>query len=221
MKRFFAKHLLKFLEPLVKFLAKIHTPYAVKKITGKHYYNIRDFIKPFDVILSSVDGHASNLINPSDINHGYFYLGDVKMDISGKEYTVKGGGEYTAIGGNLDDLVSQLVTKDRVIIARFQKFTKELQKHELKHYALELLGGKYDYEFFEGNNDKKFFYCFEYIIAAIGKVFPDAKFLKYQKLGQSFYSSDTFTEDSINFKIIYDSKDHHDYVAKLNREERV
>ena len=64
------------LQPVITFINRAFTiPFSVKKITGGHYYIWRDRIKKGTIFITDTYGEGSNLINPSDGNHGAIYYG--------------------------------------------------------------------------------------------------------------------------------------------------
>lgn len=62
--------------PIIQWIDKTFTlKSSIKIVDGDYYYMYRDRIEKGDVFLTSANGHGSNLINPSDVNHGAIYFG--------------------------------------------------------------------------------------------------------------------------------------------------
>ena len=75
MQKFFTKLFWK-MKPLMDWIDKTFTiPFSVKKITGDHYYEWRDTIRPGTIFLSNTKGVGSNLINPAEFKHSAIYFG--------------------------------------------------------------------------------------------------------------------------------------------------
>lgn len=184
---------LRFIQPLVKLISKLHWPFTHKKITGKEYYELRDNILPGTVFLTKTLGEFSNIINPSKIPHGAIYLGGDKI-----KYVVEAVGD----GVRMIDLVSFLTSKDTLIIVR-PKFAEYEQMKLAADIAHKKLGSPYDDEF-EDLDDEQ--YCFELIISSYLEIFYESKFRKETILGKKVYTSNTFLKDTLNWEVIYDSR---------------
>ena len=82
------------MKPVVDWFDKTFTlESSMKKVTGDHYYQWRDLIKPGMVFLTNINGVGSNLINPSELKHGAIYFGkglktsiNAAIDIINREY---------------------------------------------------------------------------------------------------------------------------------------
>lgn len=65
-----------FIQPIVYFIDHALTvPFSIKKIHGGHYYIWRDRIKKGMIFITDTYGAGSNIMNPSDGNHGAIYFG--------------------------------------------------------------------------------------------------------------------------------------------------
>jgi len=179
--------ILKVMRPFVKWWGALHMPFTHKKVTGLHYYKYRDMIKEGTVFLTSAEGEFSNLINPSEYKHGAVYLGKV-----GNIPMVL---ESVGRGVVLTDLVSFMTTKDK-IVAFEPGF--EYNKETFKAGSAHLLGSEYDYLFSSGN---KKYYCFEAVVQMFMMAGAGKEWIVENKLGRSYFTSTTFTEDSSFHKL--------------------
>lgn len=181
--------LLKTLKPLIGFWAKLHWPYSIKKIKGKHYYKWRQDIKIGHILLTKTNGQFSNLINPTKIKHGAMYIGNYKGLPSVIE-AVRGG-------VRLIDLVTFLTTKDYVAVVSPQFLTLKDQitiRDRFENYV----GEAYDY-FFDKRNKKQ--YCYELIASLLGEARPDIRLKCKRYLGKRIYFPETFLDDGLFKKI--------------------
>ncbi len=177
------------LQPLIEWFAKIRIPYSKKRITGKEYYKMRDEIKPGAVLLTSVCGELSNLINPSDYKHGAVYVGGDKV-----KYVI----EATSKGVIKTDLVTFMLTKDKI------RVYDPLLSTEMRQMAVSAapyhIGTPYDFAF-DLKNER--FYCFEFI-ANLFETYSEMKGLKKSCfLGYDVYDSSVITDDPKNFNLRY------------------
>ena len=182
------------LKPFVKLFSKIHMPFSRKKVDGKDYYRVRNFIQPGTVLLTTVKGEFSNLYNPEKIKHGAIYLGRILGDEVC--YVL----ESTRKGTILTDLVTFMLRKD-FVIGYSPKF--EIDIARLQHIAKQIIGTKYDY-FFKGNNNK--LYCFESVAILLEYASEEKITLKKTLFGKMIYSCRSYTEDN-RFEKIFDSED--------------
>jgi hypothetical protein len=188
--------ILRCLKPFVVWWGKLHMPFTHKKVTGKHYYLLRDKIKIGTVFLTRIDGEFSNIINPEHIPHGALYVGDIHG--TGVRYVVEALGK----GVVLTDLVTFLTTKD-LVVGVLPKFLTNEDMPKLQSAALAIKGLPYDYLF---SKDKKAFYCFEVVAHVLKTVRPEIKLLDKEIVkGKFIYSYETFLKDYNNFKEIFNS----------------
>lgn len=184
--------LLSKLEPLTKWIGKVHVPWSVKKITGRQYYLCRDKIRPGHIFLTTTDGQLSNLFNPSRLKHGGLFVGGSPV-----ENIVEAVGK----GVVETDLISFMTSKDQLVVVK-PKFGNSAQHAQVCREIHALIGYKYDYEFESGDKE---FYCFEAIIHAYKKVFPNKEFKTTEVVkNKKIYDSTTFTKDPENWEIVVD-----------------
>jgi hypothetical protein len=169
-------------------------PFSHKKVDGKDYYRIRNFIQPGTVLLTNIKGEFSNLYNPEKIKHGAIYVGR----ILGNEvcYVL----ESTRRGVILTDLVTFMLRKD-FVIGYSPRFEIDIAK--IQHKAKEILGTKYDY-MFNKNNER--LYCFESVAVLLEYASNEKIKLKKTLFGKMIYSYRSYTEDS-RFEKIFDSEE--------------
>lgn len=189
--------LLTILKPFIILIGKMHWPFTHKKVTGQHYYKLRDQINIGTVFLTRTHGEISNFFNPSKFKHAAIYVGTIKNDEIC--YVL----EATYSGVKLTDLVSFLTSKDLVYILEptFKKaypgdFSKEIQA-----IALSYVGIPYDFSF---SMSGKSFYCFELVANIFKRMIPYIgipyrTFLGSKKIydGNSFLNANQFKLISI------------------------
>lgn len=126
----FITRILLFLQPLIMFIDRVFTlKVAVKGINGDHYFLWRDRIQVGYVFLTTASGYGSNLINPSDYNHGALYFGKGLKSAILKELSIQEGRQ---------DLKPDLSVLDR--IHRLQKFADNPLIKDDICYVLESVG---------------------------------------------------------------------------------
>lgn len=148
MKDFLRRQILKILFPLIKFIGKLHFPYTHKWITGKHYFDLRDSLKPGMVFLTRTRGEITNLFIPSFWTHAAIYVGN--------GYVVEAIGR----GVSKTDIITFMLTKDYISVYT-PKGGDPQQMNNAVVWACEKLNTPYDY-FFEGSD--KAFYCVELVL---------------------------------------------------------
>ena len=190
------KLVLKFLKPFIVFCGSIYMPFTRKKVTGKHYYILRDKIKTGTVLLSTTRGEFSNLINPEKIKHAALYVGD--LDSSGIKYVIEAVGK----GVVKPDLITFLTTKDLVIGCK-PNFLTSIDEAQLPIEAKRIIGIPYDYLF---EKDTKAFYCFEAVAHVFKMIRPELR-LKTKEIikGKEIFSYETYLNDKEFFEIVFES----------------
>lgn len=188
-----------------------------RKIQDEHYYAIRDFINPFDVILSDANGHFSNLYNPSEINHAMLYLGNVE-DKFRKDVV-----EAVGIGVRFRGLPSSLLSKDRIVICRPRFGISENAQEMIPLKSKEIVKAKAEYDFNftlehdEVKKETRDYYCFE-LVAVLFEMFTNAKMKREKVLKiHEAITSNAYMNDPENFEVIYDSNEHEKYMELLER----
>lgn len=185
--------LLFLLRPLIMIIGKIGLP--KRKFTGVDYFKYRDKINIGTVLLTKTNFELSNLINPTEIKHAAIYVGNVYGD------EIKYVFESTAQGAVLTDLVTFLLSKDRVVACQFKGMT-DLFKQELPHTVLRFKGIPYDYLFKKGG---KAFYCFELVAECFKDIYPYTEFKCREIVKQKkIYDHNSFLDPDM-FDILFDT----------------
>lgn len=192
----FYSWLLKLLKPFVVWCGKIHVPFTRKRVTGKHYYMLRDKISMGTVLLTTTRGEFSNIINPEKIKHAGIYVGEIDRD--GIKYVLEAVGR----GVVKTDLVTYLTTKDLVIGCE-PKFLTNDDKVQIPVEALRIIGIPYDYLFEKGG---KAFYCFEAVAHIFKMLHPEIQ-LKCKEVvrGKKIFSYETYLNDKERFSVVFNS----------------
>ena len=144
--------LLKMLFPLFVWIGDKHMPFTRKKITGKHYYALRDQITPGSIILTRTQGELTTILIPGYWTHAAIYVGIV----DGVETVVEAVGS----GVRKVDLVSFLTSKDDIAVMVPCFCGNDVMQLAAKS-CLAQVGKDYDYEFDWEMGNQKAFYCAE------------------------------------------------------------
>jgi hypothetical protein len=187
--------LLKRIKPLIKWIGKQHVPFSHKKITGEHYYQMRDQIKPGCILLTVTRGELSNLINPGEMKHAAVYVGGQTI-----KYVVEAVGK----GVVQTDLVTFLTTKDEVVILD-PLGGLDAMRYKIAACTKTQIGKAYDFLFSFATQNK--YYCAELIYNCIMEADPSANLNKTTVYGQDFVRPDDFLNDANNWKVVYDSRE--------------
>lgn len=214
--------ILLWLRPFVLWVDKTFTiPFSVKLINADHYFIWKPIIQKGMVFITDTYGQGSNLLNPSKGKHGGIYFGTglkshlEKMKNSGEELTpyfhkfydanidkIYDDVEYVieALGNGLTatSVIKFLTTKD-VVDGYIPTFCDEEAMARIAEHACLDLGIPYDFEFHGRDNAK---YCFEAILDAYNKEFPEVKFVTNEMLGYTVYTADAFRDESKWLQII-------------------
>jgi hypothetical protein len=221
--------ILLFLKPIVIWFDKVFTiPFSIKKIDADLYYLWRDRFKAGMVFVSDTYGQGSNLLNPSKGKHGCIYFGTGlkthltelidahnRKEIELPEHLIdfchkhldgiKDEIEYVieALGSGVTatSVTKFLTTKD-VIRAYYPNFCIETAMFQSAKNACLDLGLPYDFAF-NGADDSK--YCFEVVIDAYLKEFPEVTFKMDKFFGYEVITSNAF-EDKLKWVKQIDSK---------------
>lgn len=169
------KIFLKLVEFISRAIAKVYVPFNKRKIRAKNYREIKEKIRPGDLIFLKRYGYLSNL-----------FIGKwPHVALAGRDEKVI---EATAEGVVETDLIDVLLSRDEVEIWR-PKFLQPHEKTEAADYAKTFIGTDYDFTF---QNDMSTLYCSELILLVYNF---DAFKLKKR------YGSDTFIpDDFLNYK---------------------
>lgn len=148
----FSGKLLTTARPLTKLIGKIHAPYSHKLIRGKQYNDIKNYLKPGDVVLSRTRGELTNLFIPGFWSHAGHYI-----EQDGERYVIEAVGN----GVQLTPLVEFMLTKDYFGAYR-PIFCGETAAKEAALISSRQVGVDYDYAFyFTADKTNKSFYCIE------------------------------------------------------------
>jgi hypothetical protein len=223
-----------FLEPVVKLVDKVFTIKAsIKKINGDHYYLWRDKILPGAVFLTNTNGAGSNLINPSEINHGAIYFGkglrsalvslmsefSLRSDAYGRDLYSRLSSalekydpedeicyviEAVGEGVKITNLVKFMTTKDKFKMY-MPRFCDEFTRKQAAYNSLSDLMLPYDYAFSDRNSTR---YCFEVCARAYNTAMK-SEVVKMEKIKVLWGEFSAFTSDSFskskNWECVIDS----------------
>tara|TARA_R110002051_G_scaffold75594_1_gene137435 strand:- start:6808 stop:7404 length:597 start_codon:yes stop_codon:yes gene_type:complete len=192
----FYSWLLGLLKPVVIWWGKLHLPFTHKRVTGKHYYMLRDKITLGTVLLTTTRGEFSNLINPEKIKHAGIYVGELDRD--GIKYVLEAVGR----GVVKTDLVTFLTTKD-LVVGIEPKFLNYDDVARVGDEAKRIIGIPYDYLFEKGS---KAMYCFEAVAHIFKLLRPEIQLqCKEVVKGKQIFSYETYLNDKEKFSVVFNS----------------
>lgn len=175
-----------------------------------NYYEVKDLVKPGDILLRSYKGYISSYLIGGKASHAALYIGDHD---GGTEEIVHAIGK-----GVCKTNLYKFLVADRIFIVR-PKLTKRQIESVIKK-ALKVIGHPYDYDFiFEATKeerlgvvDRRFscseliFYAFNNYVDKLGFHLRDRKYLFGLIKRKTFTPSDILedTENSEKLSIVYE-----------------
>lgn len=138
------------LTPILKWTAKVHSPWTHKKVTGIDYYQIRRQIPPGTIFATRIKGDLTDWLVP-----GYYCHIGVYCPINEEESVV----QAESPGVERIDLVSFLTTKDDVMVL-IPNVPEEVMKRAAQ-IAATFIGAAYDFQYDWSPSGVKAFYCSE------------------------------------------------------------
>ena len=140
--------LLSIIEPISKFIGRIHAPVSERLITGKDFYAIQSQIQPGDILLSRIRWHLTNIFIEDFWKHAALVTEDLQII------------EATAEGVHLTSLYDFISNKDYACVLRLNPIFPAHLRKEAARTALKAIGSQYDYEFELKDNE---YYCSELV----------------------------------------------------------
>jgi hypothetical protein len=174
------RKLIRSLEPLIRKLGAIYSPFSRKKLTSEDWDQFQCILQPGDLILTATRGELSNFIIPGFWKHGAIYIPE------------KGGYVIHAVGKegvSEMDLEPFFFKRDYVAIVRPKGMSEE-SRAKICVAAKKNLGLSYD---FSASLENATLYCFENLFVchaeALGRLpfMPDKVFGEPALVGDDFY----------------------------------
>jgi uncharacterized protein YycO len=180
--------------PIISYIGKVHAPWSHRKLTSKHYREIKSILRPGDAILVHKKGELSNIFIPGFWTHGTIFYGQ-----EGNASIV-----IEAIGRGVvkTDLIDAILSRDAAIVCR-PKFATAEQSATASDWAKQQIGKSYDL-FFNPNNDA--FYCSELIWLAYQNTMGETPFTLKLTLGVPTVTPEDIVNATKKWEIIYDSR---------------
>ena len=174
--------LLKILEPVIRFIGRVHAPFTHKLVTGDHYLELRKIIKPGGVLLSRTRGELTNVLIPGYWKHAALALS--------RDHVIEAIGKGVAT----QSLPSFMLKKDYVAYYE-PAFTGEDGMRGAAEKAKAWLGLPYDYHFYEGDEA---FYCGELVVDAYAHTVErgPTSYHGVKIVGEKFFSPDTIAQST-------------------------
>lgn len=147
--------LLNALRPLTEWVGKQHAPFSHKLITGYHYYNSLHHLKKGVVLLSRKDGELTNFLIPGDFTHTAIYCGMEKFHALGEEFEIPYVVEMIGKGAVKTDLLTFMLTKDRVAI-QHPLFATDAQMAAAADWCVKQADEKVPYDYLFDPKNKAF-----------------------------------------------------------------
>jgi uncharacterized protein YycO len=175
--------------PITRAMGKIHAPYSHKKVQGMDVYSIMNKLVPGAVLLTRTRGELTNLVIPGDFTHAAIALS--------KESII----EATGKGVNINDLITFMTSKDRVVML-YPKFCGEVEMKNAAALASTWVGSPYDYLF---DPDNKAFFCSELIQTAYEKTVKQMLFKRRYRMGLITVIPSDFARAVDKWELVWDS----------------
>lgn len=193
--------------PITKIIGKIHAPFTHKRITGLHYYSLKSVLKPGVILLTYTRGEFTNLFIPGEFTHAAMYHGVVYPEIGNDTARTHLIVEAIGKGVVTKDLVSFMLTKDRVVALKPLFCTPDIDK-QASDIAYSMVGKPYDY-FFDSGSEA--FYCSELVNYSYSAACTENKFTnpfdRRDRLGSKAILPVDFYKAKDKFQVLWDSKD--------------
>ena len=117
------------------------------RVTGADYYNVRELLKPGDIILRGHDNYLSKFLVPGEYSHSGIYKGN---DV--------------VIHSTVENGVHESNLVDFMRCDRFMALRPSLCQNLIIENAQKYIGKKYDNEL-EDNDDE--YYCHEFVASVL------------------------------------------------------
>jgi hypothetical protein len=191
--------LLKVLNPLVKIIGKIKSPFVKEKMALSYTPEILDTLQPLDIILSKSLGHLSNVFNPGKWKHAIIYLGI--------ENGIPMIAEAIGRGVIKRNLYECLADKNFIAICRTKEKLTKTAITKGVDFANAQVGKGYDYDFdmFSGHKYQNFF-CSELAYYTLKEAIPNLKFKLMKSLGVETVSPNDFYQADKHFDVVFETK---------------
>lgn len=184
---------LKILRPVSKWVSKVHAPWTRKAVTGKHFFEALEFIKPGSVLVSYTNGELASLFIPGKWKHAAIYA----EKFVGLSYVI----EAKTSGVTITDLVTFMTTKDGVAILE-PLFCDQSKMKSASDIAHRYIGKPYDFYFDPGDEA---FYCSELIALSYESAIGQTVFEKRPRLGVHTVLPDDYVKAVKKWRIVWDS----------------
>ncbi len=191
----------KTLEPLVRFIGKIHDPFLKDVMALSEAPTILDTLQPLDIILATTLAHLSNVFNPGKWKHAIIYIG---KDENGVPMIIEAIGK----GVIKRSLYECLATKNYISICRVkEQLTKKAINRGLAFCEAQV-GKPYDYGFdmVTGHKYQNFF-CSELAYYTLKEALPDLDFKLMKSLGVNTVSPGDFYKAKKKFDVVFETKE--------------
>lgn len=201
----FRRILINVLQPIVRNIGHVHSPWSHKKITSKDFFDLAPKLKPGHIFVTRTEGELSTAFIPGYYGHAAIYLGN-NMVIEAVSPKVR-----------QTDLINFMLTKDEIIV-REPIYTDESGMKWAAEWALKnAIDLPYDM-YFEAykkipgpiKTPVKAFYCSKIVWAAYEeeasfKGLPGCVFEPRATLGEPTITPDDIAKADKKFKTIWKS----------------
>lgn len=183
------------IEPVLKWINKVHAPWTHKKITRKMIKQILAVLRPGDIICSTAYGEFTNILIAGKYKHAVIYIGS-KTIIEAVNPLVRPLSIYQF-----------LMTKDKVVVCRKKNYDAKICNEAIT-IAQSAVGKPYDYDFelpLDRTKPNKAFYCAELVWWSYFKADPLMEFKLREVWGVQTVIPDDFIYAKKHWSVVWDS----------------
>ncbi len=195
MKQRFRRLVLDLVEPMLKWINKIHAPWTHKKVTLEMVKHLLSVLRPGDVICAIGYGEATNILIAGEYKHACIFVGG--------ETIVEAVSPHVRI----INIFQLLMCKDRVIACRKTPYSEKIAD-KASSIALQCVGKPYDFDFdlpIDRSKPNKAFYCAELVWWAHFKANPLMEFRFKEVWGVPTVIPDDFIYATKHWKVVWQS----------------
>lgn len=191
------------LAPITRYMGRLHAPFSHTRVTGLHYHQLMNRLRPGMVLVSRRRGEVSNLFIPGGFTHAAIYVGKQMIRVGDEVIEAPVIMEAIGIGVIATPLASFMLTKDRIAVLE-PAFAGEDVMERAADIAMGYEGTPYDYLF---ARDHRAFYCSELVFVSYREAAGTAMtFVEREVLGIPTIAPADFYEATNHWRLVWESE---------------
>jgi len=182
-------------EPVLKWINKVHAPWTHKQVTLKMVKDLIAVLRPGDVICTIGYGEATNILIAGEYKHASIFVGGETIV------------EAVHPAVRTINIFQFLMCKDRVVAVRKRPWSEKLSMKAASE-ALHCVGKPYDYDFdmpIDRKKPNKAFYCAELVWWCHFKANPLMEFRFKEVWGVPTVIPDDFIHADKHWEVVWTS----------------